>query len=93
MGFDHESKRLINLVREQENRSACCVGVRPDTAGERAAPFRLWRSGSTCATQTGEFWRAFGILVITTRGDRVSAITRFDNAVIGPFGFPRTLSD
>jgi RNA polymerase sigma-70 factor (TIGR02960 family) len=41
----------------------------------------------------GEFWRAFGLLVITTRGDRVSAITRFDNAVIGPFGFPRTLAD
>ena len=41
----------------------------------------------------GEFWHAFGLLVITTRGDRVSAITRFDNAVIGPFGFPRTLAD
>jgi hypothetical protein len=41
----------------------------------------------------GEFWHAFGLLVITTRGDRVSAITRFDNAVIGPFGFPRRLAD
>ena len=41
----------------------------------------------------GEFWHAFGLLVITTRGDRVSAITRFDNTVIGPFGFPRTLAD
>ena len=40
----------------------------------------------------GEFWHAFGLLVITTRGDRVSAITRFDNAVIGPFGSPRTLA-
>jgi RNA polymerase sigma-70 factor (TIGR02960 family) len=39
----------------------------------------------------GEFWRAFGLLVITIRGDRVSAITRFENAVTGPFGFPRTL--
>ena len=41
----------------------------------------------------GECWHAFGLLVITTRGDRVSAITRFDNAVIGPFRFPRTLAD
>jgi RNA polymerase sigma-70 factor (TIGR02960 family) len=40
----------------------------------------------------GELWHAFGLLVIATRGDRVSAITRFDNAVIGPFGFPRTLA-
>jgi RNA polymerase sigma-70 factor (TIGR02960 family) len=39
-----------------------------------------------------EFWHAFGLLVITIRGDRVSAITRFDNAVTGPFGFPRTLA-
>jgi hypothetical protein len=41
----------------------------------------------------GEFRHAFGLLVITTRGDRVSAITRFDNAAIGPFGFPPTLAD
>jgi RNA polymerase sigma-70 factor (ECF subfamily) len=41
----------------------------------------------------GEFWRAFGLLVITTHGDRVSAITRFDNAVTGSFGLPRTLAD
>ena len=41
----------------------------------------------------GKFWHAFGLLVITTRDDRVSAITRFDNTVIGPFGFPRTLTD
>jgi hypothetical protein len=40
----------------------------------------------------GKLWRAFGLLVVTTRGDRVSAITRFDNAVIGAFGFPRTLA-
>lgn len=35
----------------------------------------------------------FGLLVITVRGDRISAITRFDNAAIGPFGLPRTLAD
>ncbi|HEX6392498.1 MAG TPA: RNA polymerase subunit sigma-70 [Acidimicrobiales bacterium] len=36
---------------------------------------------------------AFGLLVVTLAGDRVSAITRFDNAVMSRFGLPRTLSD
>ena len=35
----------------------------------------------------------FGLIVITLRGDRVAAITRFDNAVIGSFGLPRTIAD
>ncbi|HYZ54850.1 MAG TPA: sigma-70 family RNA polymerase sigma factor [Streptosporangiaceae bacterium] len=34
-----------------------------------------------------------GLLVITLRGDRVSVITRFDNAVLPRFGLPRTLTD
>ena len=34
---------------------------------------------------------AFGILVITLAGEQVSAITRFDNAVLPRFGLPRTL--
>lgn len=41
----------------------------------------------------GAIAHAFGLLVISVRGDRVSAITRFDNATIGPFGLPRTLAD
>jgi RNA polymerase sigma-70 factor (ECF subfamily) len=36
---------------------------------------------------------AFGLLVITVRAGQVSAITRFDNSVIGRFGLPRTLTD
>jgi RNA polymerase sigma-70 factor (TIGR02960 family) len=36
---------------------------------------------------------AFGLFVITLSGDRVSAITRFDNAVFPRFGLPRTLAD
>jgi RNA polymerase sigma-70 factor (ECF subfamily) len=35
--------------------------------------------------------RVFGLLVITVEDNRVSAITRFDNAVIARFGLPRTL--
>ena len=41
----------------------------------------------------GQIWQAFGLLVITVREDGVCAFTRFDNAVIGRFGFPRTLTD
>jgi RNA polymerase sigma-70 factor (ECF subfamily) len=37
--------------------------------------------------------RVFGLLVITLEGDRISAITRFENAVIPRFGLPRTLPD
>jgi RNA polymerase sigma-70 factor (ECF subfamily) len=32
-----------------------------------------------------------GMFVITLAGDRVSAITRFDSAVLSRFGLPRTL--
>jgi RNA polymerase sigma-70 factor (ECF subfamily) len=35
--------------------------------------------------------RAFGVLVITVLGDQITAITRFDNAVLPYFGLPRTL--
>jgi RNA polymerase sigma-70 factor (ECF subfamily) len=38
-----------------------------------------------------DLWRAFGFLVITASGDRITAITRFDNAVLPHFGLPRTL--
>jgi RNA polymerase sigma-70 factor (ECF subfamily) len=41
---------------------------------------------------TGLF-RAYGVLVFTLSGDAVSAITRFDNSVIGHFGLPRTLPE
>jgi RNA polymerase sigma-70 factor (ECF subfamily) len=36
---------------------------------------------------------AFGLFVITLTGDRVSAITRFENGVMSWFGLPRTLAD
>jgi RNA polymerase sigma-70 factor (TIGR02960 family) len=36
---------------------------------------------------------AFGLFVITLSGDRVTAITRFDNTVLARFGLPRTLAD
>ena len=37
--------------------------------------------------------RAFGLLVATLSGNRVSVMTRFDNATLSPFGLPRTLPD
>ena len=36
-------------------------------------------------------WRAFGLLVFTVCGGRVTAIDRFDNDVLERFGLPRTL--
>jgi RNA polymerase sigma-70 factor (TIGR02960 family) len=43
--------------------------------------------------RTSEIAHAFGLFVITLSGGEVSAITRFDNAVISQFGLPRTLAD
>jgi RNA polymerase sigma-70 factor (TIGR02960 family) len=37
--------------------------------------------------------RAFGLLVVTLAGSQISAITRFDNAALPPFGLPRTIAD
>ncbi len=36
---------------------------------------------------------ANGLMVVTVRGDAVSALTRFENSVLAPFGLPRTLPD
>jgi len=36
---------------------------------------------------------AFGLMVVTLAGSQISAITRFDNAALPPFGLPRTLVD
>jgi RNA polymerase sigma-70 factor, ECF subfamily len=36
---------------------------------------------------------AFGLLVVTLAGDRVSAITRFENGVMASFGLPRFVGD
>jgi RNA polymerase sigma-70 factor (ECF subfamily) len=39
----------------------------------------------------GQVMHAVGLMVLTLAGDRVSAITRFDNSVLTYFGLPRTL--
>jgi hypothetical protein len=37
-------------------------------------------------------WRASSLVVLTLRGDRVCALTRFgDYGLLARFGFPRTL--
>jgi RNA polymerase sigma-70 factor (ECF subfamily) len=33
------------------------------------------------------------MVVLTLAGDRICALTRFDSAALGWFGFPRTLPD
>jgi hypothetical protein len=41
-----------------------------------------------------DVYRSHGLVVLTLRGDRIRAITRFaDTAVIGRFGLPRVLLD
>jgi hypothetical protein len=37
--------------------------------------------------------RAFGLMVATLAGDRISVITRFDNSAMTHFGLPRILTD
>jgi RNA polymerase sigma-70 factor (ECF subfamily) len=39
----------------------------------------------------GRARHAMGLLVLTLTGDRICAITRFDNSVLSSFGLPRTL--
>jgi RNA polymerase sigma-70 factor (ECF subfamily) len=39
----------------------------------------------------GQVMHAVGLLVLTLAGDRISAITRFENSVLTYFGLPRTL--
>lgn len=39
----------------------------------------------------GAILRANGLLVLTLTGERISAMTRFDNSVLPRFGLPRTL--
>jgi hypothetical protein len=39
-------------------------------------------------------FRAYGIVVLTLEGDRISAITRFvDNDLMSWFGLPRSLAE
>jgi RNA polymerase sigma-70 factor (TIGR02960 family) len=38
-------------------------------------------------------WHVHGLVVLTLAGDRIRAMTRFDNSVLAPFGLPRTLPD
>ena len=47
--------------------------------------------GAYLRDPTSGLARIFGLLVITVEGDRISAITRFENAA--RFGLPRTLPD
>jgi RNA polymerase sigma-70 factor (TIGR02960 family) len=67
-------------------------------------PGRLFRTVATRANgqpaiglyindpATGLF-RASGLIVVTLAGDKVSALTRFENSVLAGFGLPRTLPE
>lgn len=47
--------------------------------------------GTYLRTGTGRILRGAGLLVATLSGDRISALTRFDNDVLPWFGLPRSL--
>jgi len=47
--------------------------------------------GSYLVDPAGGIAHAIGLFVVTLSGDRVSVLTRFDNAVLARFGLPRTL--
>ena len=49
--------------------------------------------GTYLPTGTGGVLHGAGLLVATLSGDRISALTRFDNDVLGCFGLPRTMPD
>ena len=40
---------------------------------------------------TSGLWRGSGLQVITTRGDQVTGITRFESHTLRAFGLPRVL--
>jgi RNA polymerase sigma-70 factor (ECF subfamily) len=49
--------------------------------------------GAYLRDRNGQASHAMGLLVLTLRGNKISAITRFDNSVLPRFGLPRTLPD
>jgi ketosteroid isomerase-like protein len=47
--------------------------------------------GTYLCDPTGGIRHATGLLVVTLTGDRICAMTRFDNSVLARFGLPRSL--
>jgi RNA polymerase sigma-70 factor (TIGR02960 family) len=69
-----------------------------ESASWRSGPYRLipTRANGQPAfgvyLPDGDLYRSHGLVVLTVRGDRICAITRFvDSAVTGLFGLPRVL--
>ncbi|HET9102982.1 MAG TPA: RNA polymerase subunit sigma-70 [Solirubrobacteraceae bacterium] len=70
------------------------VTFRPDRA-YRVVPTRANGQpalGLYLADRTTGVFRAYALLVVTTAGDRIAAITGFQASVLSQFGLPRTLS-
>ena len=49
--------------------------------------------GAYLRVPTGGIRHGAGLLVLTVTGDRICAVTRFDNSVLPRFGLPRSLPD
>ena len=54
-------------------------------------PAASWVGKVECLEAHGNVMHATGLLVLTLAGDRISAMTRFDNSVLTFFDLPRTL--
>ena len=72
-----------------------------DRQARRGLPSGLWRRGRTVSPRSAATYdpqaaiaRAYGLLVLTLQGERISAITWFVDLSLFPhFGLPRTLPD
>jgi RNA polymerase sigma-70 factor (ECF subfamily) len=49
--------------------------------------------GAYLRAPTGGLRHGVGLLVLTLSGDRICAVTRFENSVLPSFGLPRSLPD
>jgi RNA polymerase sigma-70 factor (TIGR02960 family) len=76
------ARRFFALVAFREDRRYRLIPTRAN--GQPAF-------GVYLVDRTSGIAHAFGLFVISLSEDEVSAITRFDNAVISRFGLPRTL--
>ncbi len=75
--------------RAEDIESIDQVQVEPSRLGSRDA--LTTEPQSALSSTNSPLFHANGMLVVTLAGDRIRAMTRFDNSVIAKFGFPRRL--
>ena len=84
MPFEYEGRDVVARF--------CASTLRRRAAGStwcRPGPTASPRSAPTCAPPTGVS-HGVGLYVLTLAGDRIRALTRFENSVLPWFGLPRS---